>query len=314
MRFLHILIILILGINNFYAQIIKNTDSSAVFIENDTLKNTLPISELNTSFKFRPFDGEDINTPILIGVSAAAIGVGISVHLYNYNAWWKNDRSSKFRILNDWNYALWIDKVGHFYGTAIEAHGLSAALDAANVPPEETAIISSVGAFLFQTFIEIEDGYGAQWGFSPGDFAADFLGASYHLAKYYFPAVRNFQPRVSYYPSEDYRTGKHKDGNISDDYEGQKYWLSLRMKELLPKSVSKYWPSFLMLSAGMGVKNLDGSGGGTREIFISFDIDWQEIPIPGKFGQFVKNTLNYFHLPLPGLKISPKAAFLVFCY
>jgi hypothetical protein len=86
------------------------------------------------------------------------------------------------------------------------------------------------------------------------------------------------------------------------------------MKEILPKSISKYWPSFLMLSAGMGVKDLDGSGGGTREIFIGLDLDWQAIPIPGKFGQFVKNTLNYFHFPLPGIKISPKAAFIVFCY
>lgn len=306
-------IIIVTSINNIYAEIESNSDSVKINIAIDSSDSSLPISELNTLYKFRPY-GDDINTPILLGVSGIALGIGAAVHLYNYNAWWKDDRSSTFRIMNDWNYALWIDKIGHFYGTTIEAHGLSSALDAANIPPEETAIISATGAFLFQTFVEIEDGYGAQWGFSPGDFAADFLGAAYHLSKYYFPAVRNYQVRVSYFPSEDYRNGKHKDGNISDDYEGQKYWLSLRMKEILPKSISKYWPSFLMLSAGMGVKDLDGSGGGTREIFIGLDLDWQAIPIPGKFGQFVKNTLNYFHFPLPGLKISPKAAFIVFCY
>ena len=86
------------------------------------------------------------------------------------------------------------------------------------------------------------------------------------------------------------------------------------MKELLPKSISEYWPSFLMISAGMGVKNLDGSGGGTREFYISLDLDPTAIPLHGKFWQFIKNSLDYIHFPMPGIRVSPDAAFFVFCY
>ncbi|MFH0733902.1 MAG: DUF2279 domain-containing protein [bacterium] len=309
-----LVMIFVLGINSVYSQtnILRDT-----LINNnsfDSLENThKSLSELKFQTKFEPYDYK-ISTPIILGLSAAALGTGIAVYLYEYNAWWKDKRSTKFRVIDDWEYALWIDKIGHLYATTMIAHGLSSAFDAANFPPEKNAIYSSLGALLFQTYIEIEDGYGAQWGFSPGDFYADVLGAGYHLAKYYYPVVKNFQPRVSYYPSKKYLNGEHKDGNIIDDYEGQKYWLSLRMKELLPKDIAKYWPSFLMLSVGMGVSDLDGRGGGNRELYISFDLDWQTLPIPGKIGQLVKNTLNYFHLPMPGVKISPKTTFLVFCY
>ncbi len=135
-------LLIILHFNNVNnAQSVLVSDSSFTSTKPDTNKSKLPISMLHTAYKFKPFGGEDINKPILYAVSGVAIGIGVAVHLYNYNAWWKNDRSSKFRIINDWEYALWIDKIGHFYGTAIEAHGLSSALEAANVPPEETAII-----------------------------------------------------------------------------------------------------------------------------------------------------------------------------
>lgn len=313
-----ILLIFILGVNLLYAQDSLNTFSTidtlvSTGINDSVVKpNINSINELKLQEHFDPLDNH-VSSTTLIALSAVTAGVGVTVHFYNYNAWWKGKQTS-FRIINDWEYALWIDKCGHFYGTSIIAHGLSSALDAANIDPENTAIVSSLGAFLFQSYVEIEDGFGQDWGFSPGDFAADFLGASYHLSKYYFPFMQNFQPRVSYYPSEEYLNGDHHDGNVIDDYAGQKYWMSMRMKELLPKSLAKYWPSFLMLSVGMGVKDLDGHGGGTREVFIALDLDWQTIPIPGKFGQFVKNTLNYFHLPMPGIKISPNTAFLVFCY
>ncbi len=309
-----LVIIIVLGINFVYAQTYNMRDTLISNNSFDSSNSTdESLNELKLKTKFEPYN-YDISTPIVLGLSAAALGTGITVYLYEYNAWWKDKRSATFRVIDDWEYALWIDKIGHFYATTIIAHGLSSALDAANFSPEKNAIYSSVGALLFQTYVEIEDGYGAQWGFSPGDFYADILGAGYHLSKYYFPFISNFQPRVSYYPSEKYLNGEHKDGNIIDDYEGQKYWLSMRMKELLPKDLAKYWPSYLMLSVGMGVKDLDGRGGGIRELYIGFDLDWQAIPIPGRFGQFVKNSLNYFHLPMPGVRISPKTTFLVFCF
>ncbi len=250
----------------------------------------------------------EVDYTMLAGMGALTLGAGIAVHVYQANAWWKDQRQS-FRFVNDWNYALWIDKIGHFYGTNLLAHGFSGGLEAANVQSEQSAIYSSILALSFQMYVEIEDGFGARWGFSPGDAAADVLGAAYYLGQYYYPVLKHFQPRVSYWPSEKYRSNQHQDGNIIDDYEGQKYWISIRMKEILPKNFAEYWPAFLMLSVGMGVSDLDGAGGGTREFYVAFDFDAETIPLHGKFWQFVKNTLNYQHFPMPGIRITPTAAF-----
>ena len=56
-------------------------------------------------------------------------------------------------------------------------------------------------------YVEIEDGYGANWGFSPGDAIADVVGASYYLGQYYFPVLKHIQPRVSYWPTDKVKSG-----------------------------------------------------------------------------------------------------------
>ena len=280
----------------------------------DTLHSQrIPISYLSKSIpqSVNPLETQ-INYTALGIIGGVTLGVGTAVHLYQANAWWQ-EQSSTFKIQNDATYALSLDKLGHFYATALMAHGLSAGLEAANLTIEQSAVYGAIGAFAFETFIEIEDGYGLNWGFSPGDWAADFLGATYTVGQYYFPILKHIQPRASYYPSKDYRTGVHK-GTVSDDYKGQKYWLAFRMKELLPESISEYWPSFLMLSVGMGLSNWDGYGGGNRDIYIALDFDAETIPLYGPTWQFIKNTLNFLHFPMPGIRISPNSAAFVFVY
>lgn len=248
----------------------------------------------------------DIDYNRLLVFGGVALGIGTFVHIYQANAWWQ-EQDSKFRIVNDWHYARWIDKVGHFYGTHLIAHAFSGAYEAANLQAEESAIFSAASALAFELFIEIEDGFGPDWGFSPGDATFDLLGASFYLSQYYYPFLKNFQPRVSYVPTDELRNGNNK--IIIDDYEGQKYWLAMRMKQLLPEKLAEYWPSLLMLSVGMGVSNLDGSGGGQNSFYIALDLDAEQIPLYGGVWQFVKNTLNYIHFPMPGIRITPNAAF-----
>lgn len=260
---------------------------------------------------FDPFYKE-INKGMLLGLGTVYLGVGIGVHIYQRNAWWSSERTS-FHFQNDWAYALWLDKVGHFYAATLLAHFFTSGLEAGNMQSEPAAVYGSLAGLAFQLYVEIEDGFGAQWGFSPGDAYADVLGSGYSLAQHYYPFLKNFQFKFSYYPSLKMREGLHK-GNAIDDDEGQKYWLSFRMKNLLPEKVSDYWPSFLSLAVGMGVQNLDGNGGGQRTFYIALDLDAEQIPLYGKGWQFIKNTLNYIHFPMPGVRISPSGAFFVFCF
>jgi hypothetical protein len=270
------------------------------------------LATVETKLSFEPLKNQ-IDYNRLMWVGGAYVGAGVGLHIYQANAWWAN-QNAKFHIVNDWNYALWIDKVGHFYGTNILGHAISGGLEACNVQSEQSAIYSGLGALAFELLVEFEDGFGPDWGFSPGDATADAIGAAFYIGQYYSPFLKDIHPRWSYYPSKEMREGKHKGGIIIDDYEGQKYWLAFRIKNYLPKGVAEYWPSFLMVSAGMGVKDLDGSGGGTREFYIALDLDAEELPLHGPVWQFVKNSLNYFHFPMPGIKVSPDAAFFVFCF
>ncbi|MDX1699419.1 MAG: DUF2279 domain-containing protein [Melioribacteraceae bacterium] len=297
----------------FVSSISSAQNSENNYVNSELDPERIPIS-LMTKTLPPPNDPleTDINYGLLWGVGGVTLGIGVGVHIYQANAWWQ-EQGSEFKIENDWKYALWIDKVGHFYGTVLMAHGLSSGFEAANIDLERSAIYGAIGAFAFETFIEIQDGFGPQWGFSPGDLAFDFLGALYSVGQYYYPTLKHIQPRVSYYPSERYRSGEHK-GNVIDDYEGQKYWMALRMKELLPDKMSQYWPSFLMISVGMGIRDWDGFGGGKQDFFIALDFDAETIPLYGPFWQFVKNTLNFIHFPMPGIRITPDAAAFVIVY
>lgn len=304
----NILTLIVLSTQFIYGQnlIVKNTP---IQFEKLNSRQSFSINDLEDN-NYDPLKTE-IDYTILGTLSALYLSSGIGMHLYQKKAWW-SDQKVPFHFTNDWAYARSIDKFGHFYGTTLLAHAFSAGLEAANFPIEDSYLYSGIAAFAFQMYVEIEDGFGPKWGFSPGDAAADFLGAAFSISQYYFPNLKNFQMKISYLPSQKFRSGETF--SVFDDYEGQKYWLAFRMEELLPEPAAKYWPDFLNLAVGYGVDKLDGVGGGDSEFYLGLDFDAEQIPLNGEFWQFIKNTLNYVHFPLPGIRISPNAAFLAFAF
>lgn len=301
------------------AQSINYFDSSEMKsqktpIELGNVNKNLNLYFYNSTVEYKPFN-RHINYPVLAAMGAAFLGTGTAIHLYQQKAWWSNQRT-EFHFQNDWNYALWIDKIGHAYGAMLIQHGISAGLEAANFDSEESTLYGSIAALSFQTFIEIEDGFGPQWGFSPGDFYGDLFGSAYPVLQYYFPFFKNFLFKASYWPKDLNKINPNSGQKhiIADDYHGQKFWISFRLENLLPKYASELWPDFLMLAAGMGVKNLDGSGGGQRDFYVALDLDAESLPLYGSFWQFVKNTINYLHLPMPGLRVTSGVVFFGFCY
>lgn len=295
---------------------LKTLSTEQVTLNSDSVlvKNIYKLSSTNLQQNFDPFK-KQINYPILAGIGLAVLGTATAIHIYQQKAWWSNQRTS-FHFQNDWEYALWIDKIGHMYGGMLIQHGLSSGLEAANLSSEKSAWYGALGALAFQTFVEIEDGFGPQWGFSPGDFTGNFIGSAFPVLQYYFPHLKNYMLKASYYPKDLNKTNpvSGQQHIIVDDYHGQKFWLSFRMKNLLPKEAAKHWPEFLMLAIGMGVKNLDGSGGGQRDFYLALDFDAESIPLYGSFWQFIKNTLNFFHFPMPGIRLTSGITFFGLCY
>ncbi|MCF6271265.1 MAG: YfiM family protein [Melioribacteraceae bacterium] len=320
-----LLVLIIFSGSNIFAQ----SDS---LISSPKYKSLNHLRELQYTQQISDFNPlhKEINYSILGGVSLGYAYIIYQINDYYQNTWWKEDSNyyydGSFHVVTDNSYALGLDKLGHAYGTAVISHFFSSGLQAANVNHELSIWLGALGGLSMQLYVEIQDGFAPKdidtgkprWGFSPGDAISNVLGATYFVGRYYYPYLNNFQLRVSYYPSEAMRKGEKPDNNISDDYDGQKLWLAFRMKNLLPTDLAKYWPSFLMLSAGYGVTGIGDNAtdaGLQQSYYLAFDIDAEEIPLYGEFWSFIKNTLNYIHFPMPGLKFSNDGVqFLLIAY
>lgn len=242
---------------------------------------------------------------IVGGVTAASV---TAIHFYQQNAWWSGARS-RFHFQEDLIYAKSIDKIGHLYGANVLTFVFSRSLQWANLEEEKSILWGAIGSTLFQTYVEIEDGFSKYWGFDRVDFASDLVGAWYPYAQHHVPFLKNFNFRFSYLP----KTANEPSGipgqkhNLLDDYEGQTLWLSLTMKNLLPEKVSRWWPEFLCLSVGVAVRD-NNSPDRYLVWFIAPDLDMTKI-IPPKtpFLKTLGEALNFIHFPMPAVRFHPSA-------
>ena len=244
---------------------------------------------------------------IVLGTTAVGI---TTVHIYQANGWWKDNKAA-FHFQEDLKYGLTVDKLGHFYAATGLGFMFKKSLQWSNFDEERAMLWGAVGSALFQTYVEIEDGFHL-WGFDRVDFASDIAGAAYPLAQYYWPPLRNFNFKFSYHPSpllneKGLNTGfKGQKHILMDDYEGQTIWLSLNMKNLLPEPAAQYWPPWLCLALGYGARNVGSANDAYRVAFVAFDFDLTKIiPQDTEFLRTLSETLNFIHLPSPAVRFVP---------
>ena len=230
------------------------------------------------------------------------------IHLYQQNGWWKDNRTA-FHFQEDLVYGLNVDKIGHIYGTHVMAYTMSGSLRWANVSQVPALWMGSAGALLFETYLEMEDGF-SSWGFDRVDFAADVVGAAWPVLRHYLPALQTLDLKASYHPSDllgstggiGFRGQQHL---VLDDYEGQTFWLSVKVHSLLSESLKQYWPEFLGLAVGYGARDI-AERNPYRVYFVSLDLDMTKvIPQTSGFLKGLGEVLNFIHLPLPAVQISP---------
>jgi hypothetical protein len=249
-----------------------------------------------------------VNSTRLVLVGGVLLGSMITIHIYQQNGWWKDNRAP-FHFREDLKYGLYVDKIGHFWGAAVLTEVVSLSLEWADVPRESALLYGAGAAVLFQTYIEVEDGF-SKWGFDRVDFLSDVAGAAWPLARYHVPSLQNFDLKFSYLPSPlinqsggtGFRGQQHL---IMDDYEGQTFWLSVNVNNALPTVAQPYWPDFLRLAVGYGARDI-ATPQPYRVYFIAFDYDMSKIiPNSTSFLKAVNRLLSYLHLPAPAVQISP---------
>ena len=249
-------------------------------------------------------------------VTAAVIG-GIALtsvvvlHISQQNAWWSGQRRS-FHFTEDWVSALQVDKFGHAYGGYFMAYGMNEALMASGVDYKSSALFGSVFGLAYQTYVEFEDGFATDWGFSPSDFYFDFIGPTLFLAQQYVPALQNLTPKWQYIPTEwTTKANINRPKTFIDDYNSTTFWYSLNVYNTLPDNMKKYWVPWLNLAIGYGADSdikadpLHPDHQNIRRFIIALDYNLVKLlPEGGDFWNWFRQTLNYIKFPSPGIEFS----------
>ncbi len=242
---------------------------------------------------------------VVTGGLAATI---TAIHFYQQSGWWADNRTS-FHFQEDLKYGLGVDKLGHCYAGIYAAYVFKKSFIWAGMDETASMWWGSGASLLFQTYVEIEDGF-STWGFDRVDWASDVTGAAIPVLQHYWPPLRNFALKFSYHPSnlinEPGGVGFHGQKHIMfDDYEGQTIWLSFDIHGILPSSIDRYWPEWLWIAAGYGARDI-ATTNPYRVYFIGLDLDMRKIiPQDTAFLRTLSDVLNFYRLPLPAVRISP---------
>lgn len=290
--------------------------------EKQILSHQIPVSMLfiegSTTQKLSSWD--KVNKVRFSIVTVSLIGFGIYSHNVQMRSWWSHDRGP-FNVREDWNYACQIDKIGHGFAAMAIARTITDLYTYTGVGRGTSLLIGTLGGLGWQSYIEIMDGFGEGWGFSPSDFISDVLGSVYPIAQEYYTPLRNFNFKLSYYPTPFLTTGVYqqdvdgndvlvKKGNVTEDYAGQVYWLSVNIHEYLPKKLKKYWPEWLSIAVGYSLFNWNGLleyhyRVTDRELWLSLDYNLEKLPGDTEFLKLLKRIFNQFHLPAPAVRLTP---------
>jgi hypothetical protein len=273
---------------------------------------------------------------LVLGTETALYS-GAVYALYQY--WYKDFDTEPFHFFNDNAEWLQMDKAGHLY-TAYFENNLATELYLWTGMEKKKAYWSGFAtASLFQLTIELFDAYSAKWGFSPGDFAFNTLGAGLSTAQFLmwdeqrirvkfsqrFPSYDGFDPIVQARASSLY--GSSGPERLIKDYNGLTTWLSVNPYPFLKQDTR--WPRWLMVSAGYGAHGMFGGFDNywcedaavspedcspeslidyrndierIRQYYLSFDIDLTAIETNSPFWNMMFEVLSIVKIPMPTLE------------
>ncbi|MGB1004309.1 MAG: DUF2279 domain-containing protein, partial [Salibacteraceae bacterium] len=240
-----------------------------------------------------------------------------------YNSWYSKYNTGEFHTFDD--NAEWegMDKIGHSLTAYQLSHYGREALYWSGVSNTQATLYGAGYAMLYQTTIEIMDGFSEGWGFSWGDMAANTLGAGLYTAQQLTWKEQRFSIKFSYSPSHyaQYREnllGRTWNERMLKDYNGQTYWLSANIQSFL-KNNSKF-PKWINVAGGYGAGGMLGGHDNPTEVdgqpvpcferykqmYFSMDVDFTRIPTRSKFLKTVFIALSFVKIPFPTIEINEK--------
>jgi hypothetical protein len=268
-----------------------------------------------------------------IGLGVGALFIG--QHIAQSQTIWKD--KAKFRFIEDGVYGLYVDKGGHFVSSYIAASILGEAMFAADMNEEDAKFYGGILGLAYISYIEVMDGFGANFGFSPSDFYFNAGGAGFYLLQSYVPYLENFTPKFQYINAEAHGDKSRIPHDFwVDNYASQSFWISMNVHNMLPENLKEYWLPWLEISIGYTARNLRFAG--PNDKYIDMNPDWgnRELGYYGEprfiigldynlkklipeskynFVNWMIQNLNHYKLPAPAIEFDIKGnARFVFLY
>jgi len=246
-------------------------------------------------------------------------------HAGLYQLWYKDYPQSSFHFINDNQQWLQMDKYGHGFSAYTLSETGYATCKSLGFSEKRSLIYGGLLGLVFQTPIEVFDGFSKEWGASTGDLIANTAGWGLFFVQqkrwnqqivrlkwsYAHSGFAHLRPNV---------LGNNWNERLLKDYNGQTYWLSTNLHSLFPKTKI---PRYLNIALGFGA---EGMIGGTSNLImdkntgliqydyrnipryrtydVSLDLDLSKIKTQSKFLKGAFRYFNWIKIPFPSLQYS----------
>ena len=295
--------------------------------------------------KLRLFQSEPQFHKTRFGILTGSIATTYSATVIALDrAWYSNYPRSKFHSFNDWKQWRYMDKMGHAMTGYFESKWVGNLYRWAGVSQKHAQWIGFGSGMLFQTSLEILDGFSAQWGFSWGDMAFNTLGAGLYLSQELLWKEQRIKLKVSTH-RPNYNTAplqasnstavttlKERANNLYGtslpelflkEYNGQTIWASIHIASFFKKN-PKGLLAWLSLAVGYGIEDVYGARHNVwtneandifhapsthqaySQYYLSLDIDFERIKTRHPWLKTLLGILNIFKVPFPTLEFNTK--------
>ncbi len=276
-----------------------------------------PMTWRDSTWDYRSEDPSDATREFsalkLTGVaSTTLLAYGAAYWLVFDKGWW-GENGNEFHFENDFDYALNLDKLGHFASGVALGELFYEGYRWAGVSEFYSYLFAGLSAMSTHIAIDIKDGFAPSWGFSIFDVLSGSLGGFLPMAERYVPLFKYVDLKWSYWiNTKVYYRQNHQasDGIFTDDYVNQTFWASFKPYRMLPATARAYYPSWLAIAAGISIdkgvfiKNYEGTP--HREVYIALDYDLEALRPQSRWARSLVKYLNYFKLPAPTIQVYPE--------
>ncbi|MCH2022090.1 MAG: YfiM family protein [Saprospiraceae bacterium] len=258
-------------------------------------------------------------------------------------AWYTNYKRSEFHFFDDWNGWRQMDKFGHAMTGYFESKWAGDLYRWTGIPRKHSCWIGFGTGMLFQTTLEVLDGFSEKWGFSWGDMAFNLIGGGLYLGQELLWNEQRIRLKMSIHKPQ-YSEAPIQSSNSSSttsineraaslfgtsapellfkEYNGQTIWLSINVASFCKTRKNNFPPSWINVALGYGIENVFGAESNTWEddngnifsipqsyerhsqFYLSLDIDFERIPTKHKWLKVVFSILNIFKVPFPTLEVN----------